>query len=321
IYRFLGTGEEEGNGIILEDEIDDISKEPEKMKIYKVGYQSGAKVTRLGGSGGNNKKPKMQHRYNTFCFKAFGTESQPDFPKARGFIERLFTIKCFPGSPPHDIAEVVNSRGKNLHGKSYREIQDLRKLLLIYRLIHFKDNLGDVQLSIRGRDSQLCKPLILLFKDTNIKNQILKSLSRFISEKSSKKLNSFESYLYQVVSNLVTKEVNAISNEELWNNVVYGLSGSSSSNKSQSFQSDEFGRISKRQLTNTCEDKFGAHREHDGKKRLLVFNRSKIMKLKDTYSNSKVMEMIEILDNSTLFANSDNNFKSFWNRIESHRKA
>ena len=182
IYRFLGT-DEEGNGIILEDEIDDISKHPEKMKIYKVGYQSGARVTRLSGSGGNRQKPKMQQSYNTFCFKAFGSESQPDFIKARGFIDRLLIIKCFPGSPPYDIAEVVNYGGNNLHGKLRRELQDLRRLLLVFRLIHFKDNLGDVLLSVKGRDSQLCKPLILLFKDTNIKNQLLKALSRFINEK------------------------------------------------------------------------------------------------------------------------------------------
>jgi hypothetical protein len=317
IYRFLGTGEE-GNGVILEDEIDDISKEPEKMKIYKVGYQRGAKVTRLGGSRNNNTKSKMQQSYNTFCFKAFGSESQPDFVKARGFIERLLIVKCFPGSPLYDIAEVVNSQGKNLHRKLYREMEDLRKLLLIYRLIHFKDNLGDVQLSIKGRDSQLCKPLILLFKDTNIKDQILEALSKFISEKSNKKLNSFESYLYLIISNLITEEVNSISNEELWNKVVSGLSGSNSSGTSFSYQSDEFGRISKRQLTIACEDKFGAHREHDGKKRLLIFNRSKLMRLKETYSNARTTEMIKVLDTPSLSADSDDNFNAFWKWIESY---
>ncbi len=319
IYRFLGT-DEEGNGIILEDEIDDISKDLEKMKIYKVGYQTGARVTRLSGSRGNKQKSKMQQSYNTFCFKAFGSESQPDFIKARGFIDRLLIIKCFPGSPPYDIAEVVNSGGNKLHGKLHRELQDLRKLLLVFRLIHFKDNLGDVQLSVKGRDSQLCKPLILLFKDTNIKNQLLKALSRFINEKTNKKLNSFESCLYHVVSNLITEEVNSMSNEDLWKNVVSGLSGSNTPNRSHSYQSDEFGRISKRQVTITCEDKFGAHREHDGKKRILVFNRSKIISLKDTYSNFKTTEMMEILENSSSSKYFANNFSTFWIMIEGNTR-
>ena len=59
IYNFLGQFEE-GQGIILEDEIDDIEEQEDKMKIYKTGYVSGAKVTRLydsqnGSKGKDNK--------------------------------------------------------------------------------------------------------------------------------------------------------------------------------------------------------------------------------------------------------------------------
>jgi hypothetical protein len=318
IYRFLDTNEE-GNGIILEDEIDDISQDPGKMKIYKVGYQRGARVTRLSGSG-KKKKSNKQQSYNTFCFKAFGSESQPDFVKARGFIERVLTVHCFPGRPSYDIAEVVNPLGNSTHRKLHREMQDLRKLLLVFRLIHFRDNLEDVQLSAKGRDSQLCKPLMLLFRNTSIKNQLLKALSRFINEKTNKKFNSFESYLYHVISNLVTEEVNFVSNEDLWRNVVSGLSGANASYGAHSYQSDEFGRVSKRHVTNTCEDKFGAHREHDGKRRIIVFNRSKLLSLKDTYSNLKAKEMIKILEVNSSSKYSDANTTPFWKMIEDNTR-
>ncbi len=43
IYNFLGQFEE-GQGIILEDELDNIEENEEKMKIYKTGYVSGSIV-------------------------------------------------------------------------------------------------------------------------------------------------------------------------------------------------------------------------------------------------------------------------------------
>ena len=46
IYNFLGQFEE-GQGIILEDELDNIEKQEDKMRIYKTGYVSGAQVTRM----------------------------------------------------------------------------------------------------------------------------------------------------------------------------------------------------------------------------------------------------------------------------------
>ncbi len=64
---------EEAQGTILEDEIDDIEEQPEKMKIYKVGYVTGAKVTRIYDS--NVGKSKSQKSFNTYCFKAFSSKN------------------------------------------------------------------------------------------------------------------------------------------------------------------------------------------------------------------------------------------------------
>ena len=31
--------------------------------------------------------------------------------KGKGFSDRIFTMKCSPGSPPYDISEVINDAG------------------------------------------------------------------------------------------------------------------------------------------------------------------------------------------------------------------
>jgi len=61
--------------------------------------------------------------------------------------------------------------------KNCREIEDLRKLLLVYRILHYKDQIPDIELSIKNRDKQLCKPLIRLFNNTKAQEEIVASLS------------------------------------------------------------------------------------------------------------------------------------------------
>ena len=127
IYNFLGQFEE-GQGIILEDEIDNIEEQEDKMRIYKVGYVAGSKVTRIYESS-NGAKDNRQQRYNTYCFKAFSSERQPSY-KGKGFSERLFTVRCSPGRPPYDISEVTNDAGDPKHMKLLREMNDLRNRCL-----------------------------------------------------------------------------------------------------------------------------------------------------------------------------------------------
>jgi hypothetical protein len=153
-------------------------------------------------------------------------------------------------------------------------------------MIHYDDQIPYVQLSIKNRDKQLCKPIIRLFKNTKAIDEIVTSLSRFLSEKKNKKLNSFDSYLYSIVADLVKTENTVISNEDIWN-LICSLPGSQNDHKPQSYQTDEFGMISKTMITRICEDKFGAHKEHDGERRSLVFNKTVIEKLKDNYSPIK----------------------------------
>lgn len=98
IYNFLNSIEE-GQGIILEDEIDNIEEQDEKMKIYKVGYKTGTKISRMydtSSSSNSSNSVKSQKGYFTFCFKVFSAEKQARNSRSKGFVERLLTPKCSP---------------------------------------------------------------------------------------------------------------------------------------------------------------------------------------------------------------------------------
>jgi hypothetical protein len=309
IYNFLGQFEE-GQGIILEDEIHNIENQEDKMRIYKTGYVSGAQVTRLYESSNNTSKGKGQQKFNTFCFKAFSSEQQPNY-KAKGFAERIFTIKCSPGTPQYDISEVTNDAGDTSYQKLYREIEDLRKLLLVYRILHYDDQIPDIQLSIKNRDKQLCKPLLRLFGNTKVQKEIINALSKFITEKRNIKLNSLDFYLFSIISDLVRDEHTPILNETFWE-LVCSLPGATNPKNPQSYQTEDFGMVSKARITKICQDKFGAIKGHDGHKRSLVFNKNVIEKLKVNYSQ---INEIKILDNISS-TNTSNTFNTFWKGIE-----
>ena len=103
IFTYLGTVQE-GQGIILEDEADNVDRDNEKMKLYKRGYNAGGTVSRIDTTFG-----RKQDGFYVYCFKAFTAERRPDNDRAKGFNERTFYIECQPGTPAYDIVEITNS--------------------------------------------------------------------------------------------------------------------------------------------------------------------------------------------------------------------
>ncbi|MGD1837556.1 MAG: hypothetical protein ACPKPY_05810 [Nitrososphaeraceae archaeon] len=70
------------------------------------------------------------------------------------------------------------------------DLIDLRKLLLIFRLLHHNDSIPNVTLNIKNRYKQLTKPLIRLFQKTESLDIIIKPLSKYVIEKNEEKINS-----------------------------------------------------------------------------------------------------------------------------------
>ena len=54
----------------------------------------------------------------------------------------------------------------------YEELTNTRKLLLMYRLLHYDEKIPDIKLNIKNRYKQLTKPVIRLFQNTESVNEI-----------------------------------------------------------------------------------------------------------------------------------------------------
>jgi hypothetical protein len=295
IYQFLGSMEE-GQGIILEDETDHIEQLEEKMKIYKVGYKTGAKVSRMDTSSGRN-----QQSYWTYGFKAFTAEQQPDSHKGKGFNERIFVIKCSIGNPEYDISEVISPAGDEKYHLLLDELLDMRKLLLIYRLLHHRHPIPDVSLNIMNRDKQLSKPLIRLFQGTKCVNEILGSLSKFLAEKKERKGNTLEARLYRIVEDLADlgaqgslsdNDTIILESKLIWDTIKEKIDGDNIQGKPQSYETAEYGPISQKKIASILEDRFEGEHTRDEKVRKLKFSRKKLKRLGTNYSFINKIEII-----------------------------
>lgn len=297
IYNFCGSLEE-GQGIIIEDEIDDIDNNEEKKRLYKIGYRSGSKVTRMYDNNsiliGNRRKSTRQQGFFTYCFKVFASEKIPDKIKSKGFIERLIILKTIPGDPKYDISEVINDAGDEKLKECYQELIQIRKLLLMFRLLHHTDSFPDIKLNIKNRYKQLTKPLLRLFQKTQVVNEIIESLSKYLVEKNEEKIDSFESMLLSVVIDLVAKFDLILYNDQIWDEIKNRYPKGEIQGKSHSWFIEGYGSISKTKITNICETKFGAKQHRDKENgRGLIFSQEKLNKLSVNYS---AIEGIKILE-------------------------
>jgi hypothetical protein len=279
IYQFLGS-REEAIGTICEDEADDIDEDKDKMRIYKNGYTTGRPILRTDTSFG-----RKQYKFNTFCFKAFASEMLPDSIKAKGFNQRIVELQCTYGFPKYDISEVVNPAGEDEYQQLLDELLETRNMLLIYRLLHFEDKIPDIKLNIENREKQLFKPVLRIFQNTQILNELLPVISKYISQKRENNANSLHAFLYRTIRDLIkAQNTTELSSNLIWETINDLLAGSVIPNKPLSYESSEFGTLSQKSITETLIQVFEAKQSPNRKdKRKLIFNLTKLDRLGRVY--------------------------------------
>ena len=139
---------------IAEDEFDDIDRDEVKRKLYKVGYDiNGVGPRTLDG----NTSGRGNRYYFAYCYKILGAEYPLESKNLAGLNDRTFNIESIKSPPKFRIKTVLDHMQKPAHKRNprYRDIISkiiyLRKLLLVYRLLHHDDIIEEVPLNIDGR--------------------------------------------------------------------------------------------------------------------------------------------------------------------------
>jgi hypothetical protein len=286
LFRVLGTIEP-GQCTIIADEAEKIDKSAEIMSILKTGYHIKGKVVRT------NLNTFKSEFFNAYCFKIYIAERSPNQISAKGVKNRTFEFNTYNGSPEYDIKEVLNPSGGIGRQRLFDELSDFRKLMLIYRLTHFGDSIADVDIGLDGRNRELCKPLIQLFYNTSIQEEIKSTLQKFIDTKNQRKESTIEAELSPILSELISHDGNEISIARIWNYIPIKIEGRIDEKRDDIYHTADYGPIYRNTISGIMQDKFGAKKKHKEKGNVLIFDPGKVARVARVY-DSKISIQIKI---------------------------
>jgi len=98
IFTFLGQFDENSPGTIIEDEVQGLERDPEKLKIYKSGYRRGAKVPRI------LHQTRLIQYYPCYGVKILGSE---DLIDDKGFQRRVIVVRMMEGDPEEILTQTL----------------------------------------------------------------------------------------------------------------------------------------------------------------------------------------------------------------------
>jgi hypothetical protein len=317
-YRVLGSIEP-GQCVIVEDEGDSISEDSDKVKILKSGYEYGGRVPKIN----MNTINQGQNWWKTFCYKMILAEKSLKEYKAPGLVDRTFSFPCRPGKVKYSIKEVVSeniNKSPRLQ-RLYDQLLSFRKLMLCYRLVHYKDLLTEIETGLKNRDNELCKPLLQLFYGTKALEEIKDTLEEFIKKRRTRKGNSLEAALYPIIKKNVFSEVGLNSSTNtyselkvkktlikvpfvhIWNDIIgkdvykaeiegrFDEDENENKNKNKyAYETIDYGTLYLNSLPTFIHNKFTAEVKKQSYGKALVFDIEKLEKFEDLYSDSQLKE-------------------------------
>ena len=281
-FRIFGNIEY-GQATIIAEEFDRMDQSSQIMMVLKEGYQPNTRVPRM-----NSNIDKMEF-FNPFGFKIIIAEKSPNENNARGVLDRSFKIKSYKGFPDYNIKEIRNPQGNAKRQQLFDELNDLRKLLLTYRLVHIKDPYKEIDIGLDGRDEELCKPLLQLFYTLGASEETLRELGEtlqyFLDIKNKRKGQTLDAVIYPIIVNAFSEHGESISSTELWRSIAESLDGEFDPNNSNKFYSSDFGKLYRNTVTGMICDKFGAEPEHTREGYILTFNQENLRKISKIYGS------------------------------------
>jgi len=229
-------------GTILEDEVQGINKDTDKIKIYKAGYKQGAVVPRTLLT----QNDRIIKYYHVFCFKSAASEQ---IPQVKGFRERFIEIPMVEGYPSKEWADVTK--------EDLERLRDLRNMLLKWRMLCRDWQLPEVQLSMKGRVKELWKPLLQITHGLTVYGGLFKFVEDQKNERLSTRQNTLEGHIVKVVAslyNLFLKEheekqgCEGIPFADIWRELGYDLDAKLDDKKPHVMDTSEFFQVTKNKV-------------------------------------------------------------------------
>ena len=305
--RTLGN-EEPGQCVIIEDEGDRIGEDPDKVNILKSGYEHDSRIPKIN----MNTSDQLPKWFLPYCYKMIFAEKSLKEYKVPGLVDRTFSNELRPGSVEYYVKEVVmgNLKKSPRLQRLYDNLLSFRKLMLCYRLIHYQDELTEIETGLKNRDNELCKPLLQFFYGTEALEEIIPTLETFVKKRRSRKKASLEAAVYPIIKKFVFKEVgldyeqNTFADVKakkilikvpftyIWEYIKEGgINGHYDENKSRNgYETIEYRTLYQNSLPKFIRDKFTAEIKKEGYGSALLFNIEKLEKFEGQYGDIQLNE-------------------------------
>ena len=271
LFRLLGKIEPAQCTMILE-EADKIDKSQELMAILKEGSARNGKVSRI------NPYTLTGEFFFAYGLKIIISERSLSQFLAKGVTTRIFPFHLFKGSTDHDIKEALNptDTGGQKNKELLKELEDFRKLLLVYRLMHFKDPIPDLGVGVEGRDKELVKHLIQLFYGSKCEQKIVDSLQKFLDLKN-KTTNATVDYIFRrTVATLVKQFGGELKSKTIWEEFIKEIPGELDKNEPTLYHSNEYGPIYRTTLFSGMSDSLGGTVRHSRDGNIWIFDKDEV---------------------------------------------
>ena len=207
------------------------------------------------------------------------------FEFIKGVHDRTFSLTAYTGDSAFDIKETLNPQGNPTCNKRLKDLLSFRKLLLIYRLIHYDDPAVDIYTGLKRRNRELVKPLLQLFHsvEPQVWKEIISTLEYFLKAKQGKKENTIEAALCPIIKELVLENSRFLASD-IWGIIKGGnrIHGYYDERRPKEFQTEDFGTIYQNTITILICDIYGAVKKHPEKGSLLIFDKEKFLKVSES---------------------------------------
>ena len=244
IYNFLGT-DEEGAGTIAEDEAQEISRNREKIRMYKNSYAKGSVKARMVITS-NSKK---QFYYKPFGLKVFAGEK---IPEDKGFRERLAIVKMVEGSPISNI--------KRASEQEKSDLNKLRNMLLIFKVQNIGKAVPKIDSKLRQRDQELWEDFLAIVSDTKHYEKCKETVKYYTEQRHETISNSLEASLFKILIKSLDIDL-SVRLEAFWQYLVSSDELPGNLEKETYYPNDFSSKITRNFLSKLFESKFQAKRK------------------------------------------------------------
>jgi hypothetical protein len=163
---------------------------------------------------------------------------------------------------------------------------DLRKRLLMYKLLHHFDPIPDIHLTIKGREAQLFKPTLKIFQGTKTFEELSRVFSKYLNERREVKVDTFHFRVCDSIKELISKTQSLeLEIKDVCDTIKENTPGEAVPNKPMTYSSEEFGEITDREIRNICIQVLGAKpSRHRRTSRKLIFNLDRLKQFENSFS-------------------------------------